>query len=142
MPISELPTQVDTFVSSPEAIILAVIAGLGLCALFVSGFVIDYDWAGRLAAIGVASCALGSLLAVVVVNSTNNEQRVEALNGWLGDTYGVDIEISIDKVSALVSHDEPITITDNGRVFNLAVTGDDEIVLLDSDGNEAPHVDQ
>ena len=144
MTINELPSYVDYAATMPTPVIVFAVS---LLAIFILTallfFAMDVDAQPSITAtflIGAVASVVTAMFSLNVAQDEITHFRADALSQHLEETYGVDVGFGEDGVQP--DDLDGRTVHDGDSVYQISVTTDSTILLVDDGGKEVPRISQ
>lgn len=142
MTINQLPSYVDYAATIPTPVIVFAVS---LLAIFILTtllfFAMDVDaqpWITATFLIGAVASVVTTMFSLNVAQDDIAHFRADALSQHLEETYGVDVGFGEDGVQP--ADLDGSTVRDGDSVYQISVTTDGTILLVDDGGKEVPRI--
>ena len=142
MTINQLPSYMDYAATMPAPVIIFVVSVLALLILaFLLFFTMTLDvqpWITTTLLIGATASGAIAAFGMNAAEGDIAHFRADALSQHLEETYGVDVGFGEDGVQP--ADLDGSTVRDGDSVYQISVTTDSTILLVDDGGKEVPRI--
>lgn len=127
----------DVILANPWSITLCV---LGLLATVIAVWKTCTDYTSMLIPIGMIVVPLLFLTGMIVGSHDAGIEKADEVEAWMVQTYDVDADVDSTQLAGLSDGSGSMTVIDDGVAYDLVLTPDDTLVLIDNGGHEAERV--
>lgn len=128
----------DVILANPWSITLCVLGLVGAAVAVWKTFTINFS--SVLVPIGLIAMIFLPFVGMVIGTYDAGAKMADEVEAWALQTYGVDVDVDSTQLAGLSDGSGSMTVIDDGVAYDLVLTPDDTLVLIDNGGHEAERV--
>jgi len=128
----------DVILANPWSITLCALGLVGAAVAVWKTFTVNFS--SVLVPVGLVAMIFLPFVGMVIGTYDAGAKMADEVEAWALQTYGVDVDVDSTRLDGLADGSGSMVVIDDGAVYDLVLTPDDKLILIDNEGHEAERV--